>query len=526
MGLGGTGRMLALEISPKLVRVVEFAPGTRPLKIHRVAWTEWPGGEPVRVGHHLREFLEAKGFSAKKAVVSYLGPQIEHRIYPLPPAGPEARDALLRGKIAEEVSTPVSELRVTGEVVGKTVERGIERHEVLAVFTPEFEIRRLVFVLVEAGLSPVRVTSVPMALMGLVPEPGDEEVVGFLHACPSRAVICVAQGGKLRFAREFPVEFPAPPPPPAEIPEYHVVDLPGSGESGHDSPPSGAEEPVERMVTELSRSLLYYRQLSRGGSIQRLYWSGVPPPPRIVARIAERLKVGVEPHPALGLAALAEGIPGDAAEIAVPVGMGIAADDPDRVNLLPAEYLQRRKRWGTYAAVAAIAVAFLLANAGLYLGLNSAERRYREVLESTQSGANIHPAVERDFLHWMSLRRTVQEAVAGERLFGPPFTRWKALFAALGAPVPREMTFTSLELNQEAREYRARLAGTVRGGSPVEAQRRMNRFLAAATRSGMFAELEYDPVAIRPLGKEESPAGGTEQEFLLRFRLAEGGRER
>lgn len=522
MAFGGTGKMIGLEISPKWVRAIEFVPGTRPLKVLLSASAEWPGGEPVRAAHFLREFLKEKGFSAKKAVVGYLGPLIEHRIYPLPPAGPESRDALLRGKIAEEVSTPVSELRVTGEVVGKSVERGIERHEVLAVFTPEFEIRRLVFVLVEAGLSPVRVTSVPMALMGLPPDREEEDVVGYLHVEPSRAVICVAQGGKLRFAREFPVEFAAvPETSPPDIPEHNVVDLTGGDPSAFGSSPAGEGDPAERMVTELSRSLLYYRQLSRGGSIQGLYWSGLPPSPKIVARVSERLKVGIEPHPALAAAELAAGLPGDAAEIAVPVGMGIVAEDPDRVNLLPPEYLQRQKRWGTYAAVAAIAAAFLLANAGLYLGLNNAERRYRETLESTRTGANIHPSVERDFLQWMSLRRTVQEASAGKQLLGPPFTRWKGLFASLGSPVPKEMTFTALELDQREGEYHARLTGTVRGATPVEAQQRMNRYLAAAGNSGLFTDLFYDPVGIRPLEKAEAPHGGYEQEFLLRFRLME-----
>lgn len=521
MSLGGTGKMLGLEISPKLVRAVEFVPGTRPLKILRISSSDWPGGEPMRTAHFLREFLEEKGFSAKKAVVSYLGPLIEHRIYPLPPAGPESRDALLRGKIAEEVSTPVSELRVTGEVVGKSVERGIERHEVLAVFTPEFEIRRLVFVLVEAGLSPVRVTSVPLALMGLVPDKENEDVVGFLHAEPSRAVICVAQGGTLRFAREFPAEFAVVEGPVPEIPEHNILELPGGGDSATRPSSPGEGDSAERMVTELSRSLLYYRQLSRGGSIQRLHWSGIPPSPKIVSRVSERLKVEIEPHPALAAAELPEGHPGDAAEIAVPVGMGIVAEEPDRVNLLPQEYLQRKKRWGTYVAVATIAAAFLLANTGLYLGLNSAGKRYREILENSRTGANIHPEVERDFLHWMSLRETVREAAAGEQLLSPPFTQWKSLFAALGSPVPKEMSFTALELDHREREYHARLHGTIRGSTPVEAQRNMNRFLAAAGSSGMFTDLAYDPVGIRPLEKSESGGGGYEQAFLLRFRLTE-----
>ncbi|HJX14726.1 MAG TPA: hypothetical protein VJ386_03270, partial [Candidatus Deferrimicrobiaceae bacterium] len=131
--MGEKGKMLALEISPKVIRAIEYVPGTRPLEVTLAAATDWPGGEPVRVGRFLREFLSNRGFTAKRAVISYFGPLIEHRIYILPPATGEDRDALLRGKVAEEISTPVSELRVTGEVIGKQVERGVERQEVLAV---------------------------------------------------------------------------------------------------------------------------------------------------------------------------------------------------------------------------------------------------------------------------------------------------------------------------------------------------------------------------------------------------------
>jgi hypothetical protein len=77
--------MLAIEISPRVIRAVEYTPGERPVRIHRAAVTERPGGEPAIVGKFLRGFLERNGFSAKSAVVGYLGPVIEHRIFAIPP---------------------------------------------------------------------------------------------------------------------------------------------------------------------------------------------------------------------------------------------------------------------------------------------------------------------------------------------------------------------------------------------------------------------------------------------------------
>src|SRR4030042_494901 len=132
------GRMLAMEISPRVIRVVEYTPGERAGGIHRAA------GQGRR----------ARG------------------------------------------------------VVGKVVEQGYERDEVMTLYIPEFEIRRLVFLLVEAGLTPVRVVSVPLALAGLHPANAVDALCGFLHVEPARCVLSVSGAGKLRFSREFVLELP------------------------------------------------------------------------------------------------------------------------------------------------------------------------------------------------------------------------------------------------------------------------------------------------------------------------------
>ena len=224
------GRMLAIEISPRVIRAVEYTPGERPVRIHRAAVTERPGGEPAAVGQFLRGFLERNGFTAKSAVVGYLGPVIEHRIFAIPPVTGKTREELLRGKIAQDTATSVAELRVTGEVVGKVVEQGYERDEVMTLYIPEFEIRRLVFLLVEAGLTPVRVVSVPLALAGLHPADAADELCGFLHVEPSRCVISVSGAGKLRFSREFALELPGRAAEVAEEPDYKNIDFGGGAE--------------------------------------------------------------------------------------------------------------------------------------------------------------------------------------------------------------------------------------------------------------------------------------------------------
>jgi hypothetical protein len=514
--------MLAVEISSRSIRVAEIVPDTSPVQVTHLAVMDRPGGEPAVVGQFIRKVLSEKGITAKRALVAYSGPLIEHRIYAMPPAARESREELLRGKVAQEVTTPIAELSVSGEVIGKVTEGGVDRHEMLTVFTPEFEIRRLTFLLIEAGISPARVTSVPLALVALHPGDQKDVLAGFIHSEPGRCVIGISDGGKLRFSREFNIEAPGRAAEAGEVPDYKNIDLGGGSAPAADGS-DRSEELVyaERVVTELTRSLLYFRQLSRGGAITRLYWSGEKPFPEVVRLIGERLRLEISPHPA-DTAASGPGLPGDAAAFAVPIGLMVAGQVPDQVNLLPEGYLRRKKRRVNLLAVALVAAVFLVANIGLYAGLHKATSRYKEVLAG--SVAQPVAGMQAGFARWDALRRAVAEASAGERMLGTPFTRWKTLFASLGIPVPKEIAFSTLTLDRAGSGYRGGLRGRARGKNPAEAQEKINGFLSAVRGHGVVAEAQYAPIEVRPL--REGEGSGYEQDFLLTFLLgpdSEGG---
>src|SRR5947209_6299564 len=103
--MGVKGRMLAMEITPRSIRVVEFVPGSVPVQVTRALTMERPGGEPGAVGKLLKDILAEKGFTAKRTLVAYSGPLIEHRIYVIPTVAPDVLDELLRTKVAAEIST-------------------------------------------------------------------------------------------------------------------------------------------------------------------------------------------------------------------------------------------------------------------------------------------------------------------------------------------------------------------------------------------------------------------------------------
>jgi len=204
--------------------------------------------------------------------------------------------------------------------------------------------------------------------------------------------------------------------------------------------------------------------------------------------------------------------------------MASEAWEADRVNLLPAEYLQRKERRGSYIAVAVILAVFFLANAGLYMGLRNASMRYRDVLGGAAAVTRSVAASPEEISRWMATRSALAEMRRGEKSLENPFTRWKPLFATLGAPVPPEMRFLSATFipapPAEAGPYagRGEVRGIVSGKTPVEAQSRVNAFLAAVRAQPGIGDPGYTVFEVRPRGEGDE---GYEQEFLLDFALRE-----
>ena len=520
------GKMLAIEITPRLFRVLEFVPGTKPVQVTNVLATERPGGEPVKIGQYLKSVLAENGFTAKRALVAYSGPVIEHRLYPLPPVAPEVRGELLRGKVAQDITTPIAEMRVSGEVVGKVVEQGTERQEVLTAYVPEFEIRRLTFLLIEAGVSPARVTSVPLALVALHPEERKSEIAAFIHAEPGRCSIAISREGVLRFARDFVVDLPHRPEAglPAEVLgkagsellEYGTIDL-GVPTSTASPVPSAGEATAERMVTEITRSLLYFRQLSRGSAVSTLYWSGEPPTREMQDLISQRLKLAVSPHPAEAATTFPAGAKSSPSEFGVPAGLAVAGQVPEQINLLPEGYLRRRKQRKRILTAALVTAVFVLAGIILFFALHNIQGRFQQVLDDSVRAAGQRGGVQADFVRWVELKRTAGEASVAEKRLRTPFLRWKALLAAVGKAAPPELSFSVLTLDRDGAGFQGEIRGRVRGKDPAEAQEALNGFLAKVRAQGLGPAVAYVPREVRPLRREEGK--GYEQEFVLTFRI-------
>jgi hypothetical protein len=311
----------------------------------------------------------------------------------------------------------------------------------------------------------------------------------------------------------------APAPTPEGVPDYGTVDLSeGAGPGAAAPAPAASADDAERLITELTRSLLYFRQVSRGSSISKLFWSGEAPSEEAKALIQQRLKLEISEHPSEKVAIWPRKEAGHPSDFAVALGLAKAGQVPGQANLLPAEYQRRRQRRSRIVASAVAWAAFIVVTVGIFGGLQNAQNRYREVVQESEALTSSRSGAQADFVKWTELRKQAEGAYAADRSLRTKFTRWRALLAWLGASTPREMTFTEITVDQGPSGYLGELRGQVRGKDPSEVQERLNGFLGTVSTRSLGQGVLYAPVEVRPMTVDEGK--GVVQEFRLTFTLA------
>lgn len=512
MRLDEKKRLLAIEVSNREFVILEYVRGSSPLKITNITRKRRPQGEPAEVASFLKNLLEEEGFVARKAKVVISGPSIEHRTLTLPPVSEEERELLVKRKLEEEVNLPVSELAISSRVVGSAPSRGVEKDEVLVVSTPAFEIKRVMFTLIEAGVEPLGITSLPVACASLQPPKEKDDYLAFVFVTKDKSFITVSDNLFPRFSREMRIPHQGD-----EIPE-EFENFQSVGEV-----PSDTMKAVdERVVTELTRSFLYFKQLSRGGSVKKVFLLGDYTSTSMIQLISERLALETDT-----MSSLLDDrfdlswVPGDKSEdfdknrFSYLISLAFETDE-DAINLLPPEYRGRRRKFIDRAIIMASSVAFLLVNAFLIIGIISAKNHYRSLL--TEMEVQL-PALRQNSEFATKIFDLKEQAHLSEMILRElenPFSRWVEYFGSLSQVTPSTLEYDVMNISRDSRGYRVRLEGSVAGMNPQAVQDRFNGFYRALKKNPLLEESRYTPLEILPLENYRLPY---EEKFILNFIL-------
>ena len=241
-------RTLGVEFSPESIKLVEVSFGRR-LKVHNFAIVDNRAIDPDRRFEQLNHALQVRGFEAKEAVVAVTGVQVEHRLLTLPPlSGRELRFVMQR-EAKKSAPAGVNETFWDFELLQAKEELGIKKRQILLVTSSTELVAQAQEFFGRTKLNLERVTTVGESLLNLTQHVGywkKEAVKNLVHFSPNSVHVLFIQHGTLLLCRDIPVRY---------------------GDLDQD-------QRYERIMTEIKRSTLYFRQNFPQGEIDEVFFSG------------------------------------------------------------------------------------------------------------------------------------------------------------------------------------------------------------------------------------------------------------
>jgi Tfp pilus assembly PilM family ATPase len=238
--------ILGIEYSKDNIRIVEVSYARR-MKVLNFAVIENSAIPHERRREHLLHTLQTRGFEARQAIVAFSGPNIEHKLLQLPPlSGREMEFVMARE--ARKV-TASKNMLWTYDALESKEEVGIKKSQVLLVTAETEGVKSMQETFASARFKIVQVTTVAESLVNLLSNTGvwkKDSVKCVVHLTGNRGHMLFVRDAVMLLAREI---------------QFDYADL-------------SQEEQTGRLITELKRSSLFFRQNFPQANVDEIVLSG------------------------------------------------------------------------------------------------------------------------------------------------------------------------------------------------------------------------------------------------------------
>jgi Tfp pilus assembly PilM family ATPase/Tfp pilus assembly protein PilN len=465
--------VLGIELTPTQIKVVEALPGAR-TKVLKVVSASYSRGDKTSIAGQLQNLIRQEGFKSKAANAVVFGGGSVHALAVLPIFSRAEMQLIVERELRKSAATTAANLAVGYQICGLAPEQGAAKYHILMAGAPRPAVQQIRSLLEEAGLKVKLVTTVPVALFNAVQSmdlPSTDGAIAHLKLGTESSCLIVSRGSLLQFSREIPIGLRA-----TSAVESTVV---------------------ERIVTEMKRTALFYRQNFRGEEIRRVILSGDEADLRpFTGPIMDELGVEIsifDPMPSLDLSQIAEG-PVRFREIAyhyaVPLGLVWRPRLGESANLTASAEKAERKGGFTLRRAAAMLFGLLLL-AGLAAAywhfMGSIHERHQRIDALNLQLQSLQPRLQQiqEEERLREIQKVRQAFLAGMTQQGPVVAKALQEFSLL---VPDEMLFRSVSIAKAAGKWLISIDGEVVDTDAPRATAIFNRFLTELRSSSFFNE--------------------------------------
>src|SRR6185295_14821907 len=241
-------RVLGIEYTEDRIKIVEVS-FARKLKVFNFAVIDNRSVDPARRTEQLNHTLQTRGFEAKDVVIATSGANVGHRLLTLPPLSTREMHFVMQRESKKLAPTGMAEMLWSYDVLKAKEELGIKKNQILLVTAERPMVDAAQNLLNQTKLKLQQVTTIPEAVMNLMRQTTNwkkDAVKTVVHFAGKGAHVLFAQEGVLLLSREIPFDY---------------ADM-------------ATDEQVERLVNELKRSTLYFRQNFPQAQLESIVFSG------------------------------------------------------------------------------------------------------------------------------------------------------------------------------------------------------------------------------------------------------------
>ena len=459
----------------------------------------------------------------KQAWVTIWGLRAVQQFLRLPPAKPADLETLAAREARREISaieTPGDRASV-GVVVGAETQVGAQKkREVSLVAVSSAEVHRRIQPVVDAGFIVEGVLTPALGLTAIARTRVDVlagTAAAYVALNAQATCLAIIRDGTLLFAREMPW-----------------------GHARAQEQETGDHDVAERLVSELRRSVLYFKQTFRA-NVEAVVLCGDMPNLRVLtAPLGEGLAVPVQTLDSLvGIDAVslpqpAEQFRANVASLRLAIGAG--ADPAPPANLLPATIRTSRvARQQMIRLGASLAASVMLIAVAYVLAQRSGTAYASEKIQIEAEIARLEPqAQQRTELRQQAATATARRAALGA--FESQGPRLARILEVLAVATTEEIVLGSITVEADGVYWLTRVSGVAVTGDAGSGQAAVNALIRAASASPYIGMPGAPPsrrvvtgrggrAAAAPTEAGESvapvvPEGMSGVEFALQFRVA------
>ena len=485
-----TGKtMLGIQLAGGILRIVEVDKSTNPPRFVNFSSIDPLMDNVAEAADQIMGLMHEKEMFARAVHATVYEQGTELRQVSLPILGKNEMGAVVRRELKKIVPDASPKDLAFAYWYDKNAKKG-RKADVLIGVIPQESSKKIINLMEQCELDTELITSVPMSLIAAQRAMGQkftDTITASIHLERDRSYLVIANRGNWVFSREFQTILVKE--------EQKPEEQPLAAKRRFVSARFLADQ--DRLLIEVNRSLLYFKQRFRGEGVSKAVLSGEAFNLEEVAEVFQS-NLGIEASIFSPMAAFNTTLLGDRAgklarifpSLALPVGASLQTLKEAKLNFVPLSYINRYKERARRVILTAASVVFVIALSTGYLLVRNSRVELENMLAEHQNQKQIAELTETlDDIAQVNAQRNLAET---RKKFLDRFTTErgaiKEIMVALSYYIPQEMTLNEVHVDQNL-EYQTQIVGQILGIGAAETDDTFRRFYLDVKNCGIFTQV-------------------------------------